>query len=247
MIKLGFVPHSKISGEDPKSDFWVKIHKGVVSEADKNGIEIKTYYPKKYHDVNEFYSLTNIARKECSDLIIPFPEGEENFVNMLNTFEGRIVFVNAPPDKEWKEKLTKKIPYVGGDIPRMGRMISEILTPYEDVNIIRHEQGNAMHDQLLRAINLPYEEIMVKPGEKNSISVEGAVISLGIQGTKIALENGMKLSIAIDCNGEVKKAFESGLIEKVLTQSPEEQGRIAVRTILNNGGDYLVEPKVFTK
>lgn len=256
MFKLiiGIISDARIDEKFGKySDFWKELIKGAVDEARKKNLEIRVFAPEETYNVIDFYSFAKKVFNCCDAVIMPFSQGSDDLIELLNNFDGPIVFVNTPPLQKWKDKLTRDIPYVGMNEFLAGEKIANILLEMKikETLVIRHEARDEGHDQRVSGIlstGLKIKEIYINPetGEEEPLEATSA-LTLGTKGTLFALEQHIPTIVGIDCNAEVKVAFNDKKIKGILTQNPGEQGREAVNRLssLLNMGDYLIEPKVY--
>lgn len=249
---IGIISDARISKKFGKySDFWKELIKGAEDEARKRNLEIKVFAPEETYNIIDFPTFVkNVC--DCSDaIILPFSQGSQELIEILNKFQGPIVFVNTPPLPEWKEKLTRDIPYVGIDEFLAGVKIANILLEIgiKESVVIRHEAKDEGHDQRVRGIistGLKIKEFYIDPENSDNLILKTeTVLTLGSKGTLFALKKSIPVIIGIDCNKDVKSAFEDKKIKAILVQNPEKQGREAIKKLLNPFGDLLIEPRVY--
>lgn len=257
MNNITIISHSRI---DPKFGKTSEVWTEIINGAKKCNQELTVLAPtKSYNDVKEWYSLVEKAIGSTDSLILPFTKGSDDFVEMLNSFEGDIVLVNTPPPEEWKKRLKKKIPYVGLDEYRMGYFAAETLLDsigsQEKILVLLHEKNHEGHDLRINGIKASGVEVIklyIDPEDENAIIPEEKrdlpVITLGIRGTEVALKTTKKI-VAIDSNEKVLESLKQGNIVAVLTQNPEKQGREAVEKIIlsRDKEDHLISPKILFK
>jgi len=252
------ISHSRIDLASGKvSEVWSSIVEGAIEFSLGHKKEIAVLAPtKSYNDIEEYYSLVRKATKLTKKIILPFSKGSPEFVEMLNDFKGEIVFVNTPPPKEWKEKLTKEIPYVGLDEYLIGLTAAETLlgfkNHYRKVLVLRHEKSHEGHNLRIEGIKssgLEVVELFIDP-EKGKCVIPPklrhlSVITLGIRGTEVALRSKSKTIIAIDSNEEIETACKEGKILAILLQDPKSQGKLAAEKLFSGDKkDYFMRPQI---
>lgn len=256
MIKMivGIISDARIDESfGTYSDFWKKIIEGAVCEAGKQNLEIKVFAPKETYNIKDFPSFLRNVCNSCDAIIMPFSQGSNKLIKILNDFKGPIVFINTPPLKKWKDKLNKKIPYVGINEFLAGQKIANILLEMGIIEsiVVRHEEVDEGHDQRvlgIRSTKLKVKEIYINlEDHKGNKSLRTqSVLTLGTKGTLFALNNEIPIIVGMDCNSKVKEAFDYKRIKGILTQNPTKQGIEAIHLLSHlNLGDYLIEPMVY--
>lgn len=244
------------------SEVGTGIVAGAEAEAKKKSVDLKTLSPDPdgpYFDLEVYLGLTELGVEMSPDfLILPFtPIGsqkERKFLNILNSFNGKIIAVNVPPNQEAIRRLGDRfIGYSGMVEDRAGEMIAEQLllsrgmmpTP---IFVLEHERIKEHY-----ALALRFEGIK-RIAERYHCKVESIyvgtenqqvflptdekcyIIYLGIRGYEAALtiNPDQILGLAgVDLDEKIYKALfnPDSKLKCTVIQHPPDQGASAVNMI----------------